>query len=151
MVPSVRVLLPLYLDRLGTVARHVTFKLVLKLTEGHAQHRFEIADESIDVALARDLVDDVLVVVVPQTAAQLLVVHLGFVLPCSPPSSDLLRIDELKFPLTTRPSDAVLTVTIGEQLKKKLPKLDGPGTRRIVRTDLRGGAWAGRVAGGVEW
>ena len=49
----------------------------------------QVTDESVHVALAGRLVDDVLVIVIAQTAAQLLVVHLGFVLPGSPPARHL--------------------------------------------------------------
>lgn len=49
----------------------------------------QIADKAIDVALARCLVDDVLVVVVAQAPAQLLVVHLGLVLADAPATRHL--------------------------------------------------------------
>ena len=52
----------------------------------------QVADEPVHVALARRLVDDVLVVVVAQPSAQLLVVHLRLVLPSSPPSRNLRDI-----------------------------------------------------------
>ena len=48
-----------------------------------------IADELVDVALARRLDDDLLVVVVAQAAGQLLVVHLGLVLPLAPTPRNL--------------------------------------------------------------
>lgn len=54
-----------------------------------AQKILQVADEAVDVSLARGLVDDVLVVVVSQATAQLLVIHLGFVLPAAPASSHL--------------------------------------------------------------
>ena len=49
-----------------------------------SQHALHVTDEAVDVALARRLVDDVLVVVVAQATAQLLVVHLRFVLALTP-------------------------------------------------------------------
>lgn len=49
----------------------------------------QIAHESIHVALAGGLVDDVLVVVVTQTAAQFLVVHLWLVLANAPSTGHL--------------------------------------------------------------
>lgn len=49
-----------------------------------SQHALHVADKAVDVALARRLVDDVLVVVVAQASTQLLVVHLGFVLALAP-------------------------------------------------------------------
>lgn len=54
-----------------------------------AQQVLQVAHEAVHVALARGLVDDVLVVVVAQAAAQLLVVHLGLVLPLAPPAGHL--------------------------------------------------------------
>ena len=50
---------------------------------------FQITDEPVDVSLPVRLVDDVLVVIVPQAPGQLLVVHLGLVLPQPPPSGHL--------------------------------------------------------------
>ena len=49
-----------------------------------AQQALQVADETVDVTFPGRLVDDVLVVVVAQAAAQLLVVHLGFVFPLAP-------------------------------------------------------------------
>lgn len=49
-----------------------------------SQHALHVTDKAVDVAFARRLVDDVLVVVVTQATAQLLVVHLGFVLALAP-------------------------------------------------------------------
>lgn len=49
-----------------------------------SQHALHVAHEAVDVAFARRLVDDVLVVVVAQAAAQLLVVHLRLVLTLAP-------------------------------------------------------------------
>lgn len=49
-----------------------------------SQHALNVTHKAVDVAFARRLVDDVLVVVVTQATAQLLVVHLGFVLAPAP-------------------------------------------------------------------
>lgn len=49
-----------------------------------SQHALHVADEAVDVAFARRLVDDVFVVVVAQAAAQLLIVHLWLVLALTP-------------------------------------------------------------------
>ena len=54
-----------------------------------AQQALQVADEAVDVALAGRLVDDVLVVIVTQTTAQLLIVHLGLVFPLAPPPGHL--------------------------------------------------------------
>ena len=56
----------------------------MQLFGGVAQQAFQVTDEAVDVALARGLVDDVLVIVIAQAAAQLLVVHLGLVFPLAP-------------------------------------------------------------------
>lgn len=56
-----------------------------------SQHALHVADEAVDVAFARRLVDDVLVVVVAQAAAQLLVVHLRLVLTLTPTFGHLQR------------------------------------------------------------
>ena len=68
----------------------------MELLGGVAKEGLEVADKPVDVALARRLVDDVLVVVVAQAARQLLVVHLGLVFP-QPPSSGDLRKQEMLF------------------------------------------------------
>lgn len=57
--------------------------------------------ESVCVALAMNFAHDVLVVVVTQGAAQLVVVHVGFALACSPSPSHLIWVGQLK--LATRP------------------------------------------------
>ena len=56
-----------------------------------AKHALQVADKAVDVALASGLLDDVLVVVVPQAAGQLLVVHLGLVLAEPPATGHLQR------------------------------------------------------------
>ena len=56
-----------------------------------AEEGVEVADELVDVALARRLDDDLLVVVVAQAAGQLLVVHLGLVLALAPTPRHLIR------------------------------------------------------------
>ena len=72
-------MLLLDLDRLGDLTV-LSLQLVLQLSERHPQHRLEVADKAIHVPLPGHLVDDVLVVVIAETSAQLLVVHLGLVL-----------------------------------------------------------------------
>ena len=57
-----------------------------------AKEGLQVADEPVDVALARRLVDDVLVIVIAQATAKLLVVHLRFVLPHAPSSSHLAKM-----------------------------------------------------------
>jgi len=86
--------------------------------------RRHVADEAVDVAPSRRLVDDVLVVVVAQAAAQLLVVHLGFVLARAPAPCDLVRVTEAELPLVAGPRDVVLTRRVEQKLQQKLPQLD---------------------------
>lgn len=57
-----------------------------------AENVLQVADETVDVPLPGCLVDDVLVVVIAQTSAQLLVVHLWFVLADAPSLGYLVRI-----------------------------------------------------------
>ena len=59
------------------------------LLRAASQKVLQIADESVDVSLARGLHNDLLVVVVPQASAQFLVVHLGLVLANAPTFGDL--------------------------------------------------------------
>lgn len=54
-----------------------------------SQQAFQVTHKAVDVALAGRLVDDVFVVVVAQTATQLLVVHLGLVFPLAPSACHL--------------------------------------------------------------
>ena len=59
------------------------------LLRAASQKVLQIADETVDVSLARGLHNDLLVVVVPQASAQFLVVHLGLVLANAPTFGDL--------------------------------------------------------------
>ena len=68
----------------------------------------EITDKSVDVSLAGGFVNDVLVVVIPQTTGEFLVVHLWFVLPGSPPPGYLVRVRHLELPAVASPGDEVL-------------------------------------------
>lgn len=56
----------------------------LKLSRFVSQQALQVADKAVHVAFSGRLSDDVLVVVVPQAAAQLFIVHLGFILPLTP-------------------------------------------------------------------
>jgi hypothetical protein len=115
-----RVLLFLDLDGFGELlvpAALVTLQLALQFGKRHAKHRLKIAHEAVDVAFPRDLVDDVLVVVVAEAATQFLVVHLGLILAGAPPPRHLLGVDELELPVSSGPRDAVLTLAIREKLQ----------------------------------
>jgi len=90
----------------------VTTKMALQLLKGHPEHALQVAHKLVDIALAWHLADDVLVVVVPQSAAQLLVVHARLVLPRTPLASHLFRVVQLKLPLSPSPHDAVLVFSV---------------------------------------
>ena len=58
------------------------------------QQVLEVTDKPVDVALARSLVDNVLVIVIAQSSWQLLIVHLGLVLANSPAACNLKVIQK---------------------------------------------------------
>ena len=62
---------------------------IVQLIRRVTKKALQITDEPVDVSLPVRLVDDVLVVVVPQAPGQLLVVHLGLVLAHSPSTRHL--------------------------------------------------------------
>ena len=66
-----------------------------------SKETLEVTDESVDISLARCLVDDVLVIIVSETPRQLLIVHLWLVLSQTPASSNLENKENinLKFDL----------------------------------------------------
>jgi len=99
----------------------VDSKQLLRRVPDNGQH---VAHEAIDVSTPGRLVNDVLVVVVAQTATQFLVVHLGFVLAHAPASRHLVRVAEAKLPVVARPRDVVLARRVQQKLQKKLPQLD---------------------------
>ena len=85
---------------------------------------FQITDEPVDVSPPICLVDDILVVVVPQAPGQLLVVHLGLVLAQAPPPRHLVRVAQLELPAVAGPRDELLARLVRQQLKQELPELD---------------------------
>ena len=89
-----------------------------------AEQTLQVAHEAVHVALAGRLVDDVLVVVVAQTARQLLVVHLRLVLADAPAARHLVRVGQLELPIIARPRDEVLAVLVRQLLEQELPQLD---------------------------
>lgn len=88
--------------------------------------------------------DDVLVVVIAQAATQLLVVHLGLVLPDAPAPSDLVRVDQLELPAVSSPADDRLARLLAQQLEQEVPELDGSAACQ------HGGLNDGLVRGGHE-
>ena len=95
-----------------------------QLVGGAAEQTVHVADEPIDVSLARRLVYDVLVVVVAHAAAQLLVVHLGLVLARAPASRNLVRVGHAELPAVARPRYHVPVGRIQQQFQQELPQLD---------------------------
>lgn len=85
---------------------------------------WHVADEAIDISTSGRFVDNVFVVVVAQTATQLLVVHLGLVLAHTPASRHLVGVAKTELPIAARPRDVVLARRVQQQLQQKLPQLD---------------------------
>ena len=90
-----------------------------------AEQALQVADEPVDVTLSRRFQDYVLVVIVSEPPGQLLVVHLGLVLPDAPPPGHLVRVGHLELPAVPGPGDEVLTSLVCEELQQELPQLDG--------------------------
>jgi len=90
-----------------------------------AEQALQVADEPVDVTLSRRFQDDVLVVIVSEPPGQLLVVHLGLVLPDAPPPGHLVRVGHLELPAVAGPDDEVLARLVRQQLQQELPQLDG--------------------------
>ena len=89
---------------------------IMQLVRGVSEKAFKITDKSVDVSLPVRLVDDVLVVVVPQAPGQLLVVHLGLVLPHAPPPGHLIWVRKLELPPVPRPGDEGVRLPVRQQL-----------------------------------
>jgi hypothetical protein len=98
-----------------------------------SQKAVQVAHEPVHVALARRLVDNVLVVIISESATQFLVVHFGLVFAVAPSARDLVGVGQLVLPSVARPADEVLTRLVGEQLQQELPQLDGTAPCRNVR------------------
>lgn len=88
-----------------------------------------------------------LVVVVAQGSAQLVVIHVGFVLAESPQFGHFFCLEELEFTIVGRPADQMLVFLVQQQLQQELPQRDctlhtwGEG-----RTGQRvGGPWCPRA------
>ena len=62
---------------------------ILLLTE----QRLEIAHIFVYISFARCFVDDIFIIIISQTATKFLIIHLWLVLPDSPTSSNLIRIN----------------------------------------------------------
>jgi len=84
----------------------------------------------VGVPLAVHLGHDVLVVVVPQRAAQLVIVHVGLALALAPAPRHLVRVGHLELPVGALPGDAAGVGAVRQQLQEELPQLDLTGAWR---------------------
>ena len=67
----------------------------------------------------------------PEGAAELVVVHVGLALLVSPHLGHLVRLDQPKLaPSALPPDDVPMAVRTGEQLQQELPELDLARARR---------------------
>lgn len=66
-----------------------------------------------------------LVIVVAQGSAQLIIVHVGFVLTQPPELGHLLRFKQFELAIFGRPADQVLVILVKQQLQQELPECDG--------------------------
>lgn len=96
--------------------------LALRHRLGGLRQALEV--ELVGVALAVHLLHDVLVVIVPERAAQLVVVHVRLALPLAPLPGHLVRIQELELAVAALPADAARVRLVGEQLEQELPELN---------------------------
>ena len=71
--------------------------------------------------------DDILVIIVSQTAREFLIVHLWLVFPHAPPPGHLVRVGQLELPAVPGPGDEVLTGFVSQKLEEELPQLDRAG------------------------
>lgn len=66
-----------------------------------------------------------LVVVVAQSSAQFIVIHIRFVLPQTPKFGHLFRLKQLELAIIRCPADQVLMALVQQQLQQELPQRDG--------------------------
>ena len=80
--------------------------------------------ELVRVPLAMYFRHDVLVVVVTQSAAHLVVIHVRLALAFTPASSNLVWISHLELTRRAFPRDARRVAVVRQQFQEKLPQLD---------------------------
>ena len=119
------------------IRRYLRVVLRLKLLSRASEKRLQIADELVHVSFTGNLVYDVLIVVVAQTSAQFLVVHLGLILSFAPALSDDFRVGQLEFPFASRPDNAIHVAPIGEKFEQKLPQLNWAAALGVSRRHCR--------------
>lgn len=88
-------------------------------------HHLRIHTESVHVALAVDLPNDTLVIVVPERATQLVITHISLVFMFPPPDCNGFWLMQTKLPLSDvgSPFDEILVLGITEKSIEELPQL----------------------------
>ena len=81
-------------------------------------------DEPVHKLLSHHLLDDSLLVVVPQRSAQFVVVHVLFVLADAPQARHFLRVQQFELAVVVRPLDDVTVLVAKQQLEQELPQRD---------------------------
>lgn len=80
-----------------------------KLLFKYSPHQtLQVTHKTVHITFACCLVDYVLIIIISQSTAQFLVIHLGFVLADSPTACYLIRIGQFEFPAITRPGNEAL-------------------------------------------
>lgn len=113
-------------------ARRIT-TLSLCLASGHQAVKVKL----VCITLAVHLGHDILVVIVSESSAQFVVVHVWLRLAFSPTFRHLVWVDKPKLPRLALPADTVGIRRISEQLQQKLPKLYLPA-RALSDQSVRG-------------
>lgn len=88
---------------------------------GLAHLRQAVKVKFVRVALSVHLGHDVFVVVIAQSSAQFVVVHVRFTLAFPPPSGHLVRVYQFKLSIGPLPGDACHIGAVRQQLQEKLP------------------------------
>ena len=100
---------------------------------GHRRRLIELGEavkvEFVGVAFAVHFRHDILVVVVAESARQLVVVHVGLALALAPLALHLVRVDELEFAVGALPADYGRVGRVRQELEQELPQLDLAGAR----------------------
>lgn len=91
---------------------------------GPPDELLDLGREPVDISFPCGLLDNILVVVVPETTTQLLVVHFGLVFPQAPSSRDFVGVLQLELRALARPGDVGRCQRVVQLVQKKLPQLD---------------------------
>lgn len=89
--------------------------------------------------LSRHLVHNAFAVIVTESTAQFIIVHLRLVLSPSPELRNLLGLEDPEFVAITGPLDQVLFVGREQKIEEELPELDGTTTCRNCGREGQGG------------